>query len=162
MNWGCLIVGSFLGFGIACLLLSLIVSAVGGRAFEPAHKDDDARLPHALSVEADAGEREQMPTVTLSSVPRLYAVTCGDSRGPREEPMNETRKARPELAPHQLSTNRKRQAHGTGGEAWWYEDERGIDVYQHVAPGIVTSARIPWSQLIRAAERCGFKFRISK
>ncbi len=65
-------------------------------------------------------------------------------------------KIRPQGTPHRLPKNKRREAQGAGGEAWWYEDERGIDVYQHTAPGVVTSARIPWRLLLNAAKRCGY------
>lgn len=44
--------------------------------------------------------------------------------------------------------------------AWWYEDERGIEVVQEYRRPDGTylstgSARIPWSKLLKAAKRCG-------
>ena len=54
--------------------------------------------------------------------------------------------------PHMLKA---RSADETEGEAWWYESERGIEVYQQVPPAAVTFTFIPWARLLAAAKRCG-------
>jgi hypothetical protein len=57
------------------------------------------------------------------------------------------KKNRTRLTPHRAEK----------GRAWWYEDEKGIDVYLHVrGTGTVDHARIPWARLIQAAKRAGY------
>lgn len=67
--------------------------------------------------------------------------------------MSPTRKAprkdrKPSLRPKAISKT-----------AWWYEDKRGIDVVTEFRKGgdymgTITN-RIRWSQIIKAAKRCG-------
>lgn len=42
------------------------------------------------------------------------------------------------------------------GKSWYYETRGGIQVYAHSAHG-TTVTRIPWSRLMKSAERCGWK-----
>ena len=54
---------------------------------------------------------------------------------------------KPSLNPHSARTG--------GVDGWWYEDKHGIDVYEHCGPGVIAHVRIYWSDLLKAAKRCG-------
>lgn len=40
-----------------------------------------------------------------------------------------------------------------GAKGWWYEDERGIDIYLHGTNGTPVHGMVYWSDILRAAQR---------
>ena len=40
-----------------------------------------------------------------------------------------------------------------GAKGWWYEDERGIDMYLHGTNGVPVHGMVYWSDILRAAQR---------
>jgi hypothetical protein len=88
-------------------------------------------------------------------------VDAGDVDGNREKAC-EMRGANPmtKADMRQKATTPSLEPHAIHEFAWWYEDERGIEVVQesrrpdgtHIA---TETARISWRALLAAAKRCG-------